>query len=614
MVEIANVNIGAEQHLLGSIVLESENYEKIYSIVKHCFFYEPKHQEVFKAIELTYFDRRPIDLVTVSERLKSSKAISGSPSAFISDLCRIVVSPKNAIDHAKIVAENFYKRELVSINRSIDEALKNDADTDGLEKQRKSVMKSLKSIHSHHGQVRVSLDLSDLKTLRTHEQIAKYIERNYSIKYMGGSIYVYDETHGLWEKKEDKEFDQITVSILEKIPQFPIRLNFINEVRGLIQISRFCQVITSDRRYVNFKNCLWDIDGRKTIEHTPDIFTAYQMNFDFPITGNLKGAKFDPQLMAKIGPETLKFINSVSKSDPTMMVLFQQMFGYCMTADTRYQVAFFLHGPGSNGKSVMLKMLESLLGKTNISSISFHQLQEIDRRSDLINKLANISTEIDSKSISSMEAFKQITTGDSISAKFLYKDIFSFKPFCKLIFSCNEFPVMNERTYALHRRIIMLPFDAIYEGKDIDHNLEGKLLLELQAIAYWAVFGWYSLIDNGGFITNARCEERKQMFLDQTSPVLKFAYDRLVLHPDCNTDSNLMYLEYSNWMTRNGYHKMNRGNFESELLRSFREISIIRKNNHHYFIGARMADDEPVILTKPKYESSGANLIFNTFN
>ncbi len=96
-----------------------------------------------------------------------------------------------------------------------------------------------------------------------------------------------------------------------------------------------------------------------------------------------------------------------------------------------------LYGVGSNGKSVFLALLESLVGGDNISSESLQRL-EFDKyiTAKLYGKLVNICGDIPDIKMNKSKIFKKLTSGlDSIDAENKYQDPFKFHNTAKLVFS-----------------------------------------------------------------------------------------------------------------------------------------------------------------------------------
>jgi len=84
---------------------------------------------------------------------------------------------------------------------------------------------------------------------------------------------------------------------------------------------------------------------------------------------------------------------------------------------------------------------------------------------------------------------KQVTGGDKISARFLYKEFFDFRPECKIILVTNHKPSISGSDEGIWRRIRLIPFDVTIPKEKQDKHLLKKLRTELSGILAWAVEG-----------------------------------------------------------------------------------------------------------------------------
>jgi len=64
-------SLEAEQALLGSILIKSDSLYEILDYIHHEVFYSSKHQLIFEAIAELFSDSNPVDLLTLSDKLKT---------------------------------------------------------------------------------------------------------------------------------------------------------------------------------------------------------------------------------------------------------------------------------------------------------------------------------------------------------------------------------------------------------------------------------------------------------------------------------------------------------------------------------------------------------------
>ena len=123
-------NIEAEQALIGSILVNNDIIDEISNLLKAEKFFDPVHKKIFKVIESLNnkgMIANPITLKNYFENLNELDEVGGAE--YLVKLTRFASSSKQATDYAKIVHENFVKRELLEISNVISEnSLDNDLD------------------------------------------------------------------------------------------------------------------------------------------------------------------------------------------------------------------------------------------------------------------------------------------------------------------------------------------------------------------------------------------------------------------------------------------------------------------------------------------------------
>jgi len=110
-----------EEAVLGALMLEKDAYTTVCDILKPESFYEPANQLVYEAIQQLGAAQQPIDMLTVTERLRQNDALEKVGGVvFISDLTSKVASGAHVEYHARIVAQKYLARELISFASQIE--------------------------------------------------------------------------------------------------------------------------------------------------------------------------------------------------------------------------------------------------------------------------------------------------------------------------------------------------------------------------------------------------------------------------------------------------------------------------------------------------------------
>jgi replicative DNA helicase len=109
-----------EEAVLGAIMLEREAVISILDILRPESFYREAHQRIFKAISDLNTRECPVDLITVTEELKSHNELDivGGP-VYLTQLTSKVVSAANVDYHARIVQQKYIQRELIRVSTEI---------------------------------------------------------------------------------------------------------------------------------------------------------------------------------------------------------------------------------------------------------------------------------------------------------------------------------------------------------------------------------------------------------------------------------------------------------------------------------------------------------------
>ena len=109
-----------EQTVLGAVMLERDAYTNVCDILKPESFYEPAHQKIYAAVQQLGMRQQPIDMLTVTEqlRLDGNLESAGGP-VYIAQLTSRVLSGANVEYHARIVAQKYLARELISFASAI---------------------------------------------------------------------------------------------------------------------------------------------------------------------------------------------------------------------------------------------------------------------------------------------------------------------------------------------------------------------------------------------------------------------------------------------------------------------------------------------------------------
>lgn len=120
-------NEEAEQHVLGSLLMDKEAMLKIVDFLQPRDFYNRNHQVIYDAMLELYQKSEPIDILSVSNKLKElgvSKEIGGS--SYLTTLVNSVSSAGYIVNHARMIQKKRILRDIISASYDIAEMSHNE--------------------------------------------------------------------------------------------------------------------------------------------------------------------------------------------------------------------------------------------------------------------------------------------------------------------------------------------------------------------------------------------------------------------------------------------------------------------------------------------------------
>lgn len=193
-------------------------------------------------------------------------------------------------------------------------------------------------------------------------------------------------------------------------------------------------------------------------------------------------------------PTFMRFLDEIACGDAELVGYLRRFAGYCLTGETREHAMIFAHGEGANGKSTLVELLAEIMGDyASTAAMSVFTAQKHEQHPTDIAMLRGarlvIASETNSGSVWNEARIKRMTGGDSITAHFMHKNNFTFKPEFKLWILGNHKPRLSDVDGAIRRRLNMVPFDLRLEPNQRDNLLPTKLRSEARAILRWMIDG-----------------------------------------------------------------------------------------------------------------------------
>ena len=275
-------------------------------------------------------------------------------------------------------------------------------------------------------------------------------------------------------------------------------------------------------------------------------------------------------------PLWLSFLDDIAAGDQELIGYLQRAVGYTLTGSTDAHCLFLLHGAGRNGKSTFIETVAYLMGDYFTSA---HMSTFLVRKGDTIpNDLAALTSarmvaavETDDSRKLDEPKIKQITGGDTITARYLHKEFFNFRPQFKIWLATNALPVIKGTDEGIWRRMKRVPFKVYIPDGKMDEKLGVKLKSEASGILNWALEGLSDYLVNGldepECVTKATTEYRdNQDWLERfvreecEMDIKEFIgarklYDRFCQWADRTGEYCVKEVKFAEAMTTHGYQK-----------------------------------------------------------
>jgi putative DNA primase/helicase len=325
-----------------------------------------------------------------------------------------------------------------------------------------------------------------------------------------------------------------------------------------------------------------------------------------PHDKNLLISKISPIKFSNKKPEKfLKFLNEVFNEDEQLINYMHKIMGYSITGSTKEQCMFMLLGDGSNGKSVLLEILNKVAG-------SYGSVSEIEVLLEKNNKTANlgeiarlngirnvITSESQIGDKLNESRIKMMTSGiEKIVARFLYGDEFEFFPIFKIFMATNHRPIIRGTDNGIWRRIKIIPFNVIFENDKRDKELVFKLEKELPEILGWLVEGalkWQQEgLENPAAIDDSIKEYRSEMDLVQ-----RWIDESCEINPSYREKATNLFQNLCNYVSINKEYQISNTMFGRNMSKKFEKK---RFAGATYYLGIKLKDSLEYNINRKKYE------------
>jgi putative DNA primase/helicase len=212
-------------------------------------------------------------------------------------------------------------------------------------------------------------------------------------------------------------------------------------------------------------------------------------------------------------PQFIQFLYDIFRDDydrDAKIVCVLELIGYTLMSHANHEKFVLLIGNGANGKSVLLRVIEALVGRDNVAGVKPSEFGSKWQRAHLHMKLANIVSELPEGKLIADDELKAITSGELTTVEMKNRDPFDMRAFATCWFGTNHMPHTRDFSDGIYRRAVILPFNRKFEEREQDKQLADKLLTELPGVLNLALEYYAGALRNGFTLPPSTLDAREE--------------------------------------------------------------------------------------------------------
>ncbi|WP_415954474.1 DNA primase family protein [Streptomyces sp. KLOTTS4A1] len=285
------------------------------------------------------------------------------------------------------------------------------------------------------------------------------------------------------------------------------------------------------------------------------------------------------------------------------------LLGYSITGDVGAQVLPFLYGSGANGKSVLLEVTMQILGDyANAAPPGFLMekgkfTEHSTELTELHGRRIVVCSELKPNDKFNEARVKLLTGGDTITARRMRQNFFTFTPTHKLWLLGNHRPEVGTGGHAFWRRMRIIPFERrVPDARKID-NLAAELVTdEGPGILQWLIDGARSYLTTRDPLNGPTCVRIATAAYETTEDHIgRFITERCTTSVDGRPDADLrveqklLYETYGRWCADEGIRASTPRAFASRIRQELGLASpaeMIKNNATKLYPGLALLSDD----------------------
>jgi len=285
-----------------------------------------------------------------------------------------------------------------------------------------------------------------------------------------GQFNVYDQEDDYWNETEKRV--NIMSQVCTKLKDNGKKDKVMKEARILFYDNKFIENIDANEYLLGFENGIVDFKEKIFRNGYPHDYVSKSTKINYiPLEDIKKCPKKSKQV-----DEITVFMKQLFPDEQLCKYIWE-LLASCLIGINYNQTFNIFMGIGSNGKSLLLKIMKNILGEYyELLPLSYitQKRTSVGQATSEIAKLQGVrltgTNESSENDKFNEGVIKELTGGDPIQARALWKDSITFVPQCKVILATNNLPEITATDEGTWRRIRKIPFESRFVDKPVDND------------------------------------------------------------------------------------------------------------------------------------------------
>lgn len=385
--------------------------------------------------------------------------------------------------------------------------------------------------------------------------------------------------------------------IIMKLNGSSFKNGVMKECAKLFYDNKFTSNLDSNVDLIGFDDGVYDLANGEFRKGRPEDMVTFSTGYDYP-----KHYDYDHPDVQWVED----FFDKIHRNKNVNLYT-KIKIASCLDGRVSMETFDVWHGGGANGKSKVMEFNKYAFGDyyydIPVAALTSHRSSHTSADpilADLKGKRSVSAQEPEKHSQFNVAFIKELSGGDEITARKLYKEPTSFKPQCKITIACNDIPKLSSGGYSLERRMIITGFNSTFvkidkngrnskTGRKLkenefprDNKLAEKLKKYKRAYIWLLINKYYPMYRDNDYTINEPIEVLNvTKEYHKSNDICQIFLDEEILVTDDNEDFlgiNFLYSKYKKWHKMSGYteKQFKKTEFKDELLK--KEFKIDNNN------------------------------------